>query len=335
VSYGADDNEPLEGIDQPKPKKRWRRRILLTFFMLILLAALAALAAYFYIDQTTLKGEKAGRVNIMVLGVDDAATLSDTIMVVSISTKPEEPYKVAMVSLPRDMYVDIPEFGSNKINAAYTYGQNNDYPGGGPALSQKVVEDTLDLPIHYYVAMDFTGFKKMIDTVGGIDVDVKAPINDPYYPNYTSGYAPLKLAAGVQHMNGETALAYSRSRQTTSDFDRAARQQAVALAFRDKVLSTNLLKNPSQIGQIQQAVKDHLKTDLSLREMAKLGEISQKVDSTNISRHVIDNTNFLMSSQRYGYGLIPKEGYNQWAAIREFVRNIFSQTTNDLPEAQQ
>lgn len=335
--YHPDGYEPnaLEPFEQPKKPHRWRRRIIATFFILVLLAAAAAAALYFYVDQTTLAGERAGRVNIMVLGVDDAATLSDTIMVVSISTKREEPYKVAMVSLPRDMYVEIPDFGSSKINAAYTYGQNNDYPGGGPALSKKVVEQTLDLPIHYYVAMDFTGFKEMINAVGGVDIDVKTALNDPYYPDYASGYAPLDIAAGRQRMDGETALAYARSRQTTSDFDRAARQQQVAVAFKDKVLSARLFSNPTEIAKLQGILKDHFKTNLSLRELAKLGEIAREVEPSNVTRHVIDSSNFLVASQRYGYGLIPKEGVDNFTAIREFVRNIFSQKANTLPPQQQ
>lgn len=325
----------LEPFEQPKKPHRWRRRILVSFFILVLLAAVAAVALYFYVDQTTLKGERAGRVNIMVLGVDDAATLSDTIMVVSISTKPKEPYKVAMVSLPRDMYVEIPGFGSSKINAAYTYGQNNDYPGGGPALSKKVVEQTLDLPIHYFVVMDFTGFKEMINAVGGIDVNVKTAIEDPYYPDYSGGYSPFSISAGPHHLDGEQALAYARSRQTSSDFDRAARQQQVAIAFKDKVLSSRLFTNPSEIAKLQNALKDHFKTDLSLRELAKLGQISRELQPNAVTRHVIDSSNLLVASQRYGYGLIPREGVDNFTAIQEFVRNIFSQTTNNIPPQQQ
>lgn len=336
-SYNPDGYEAsaLESFEKPKKPHRWRRRIIATILILLIIAAAVAAALYFYVDQTTLKGERAGRVNIMVLGVDDAATLSDTIMVVSISTKPDEPYKVAMVSLPRDMYVEIPGFGSSKINAAYTYGQNNDYPGGGPALSRKVVEQTLDLPIHYYVAMDFTGFKQMIDTVGGVDVDVKTPIEDPYYPDYSSGYAPFSISAGPHRLNGEQALAYARSRQTTSDFDRAARQQQIAVAFKDKVLSSRLFTNPTEIARLQTTLSTHFKTDLSLRELAKLGQIAREIQPQAVTRHVIDSSNFLVASQRYGYGLIPKEGVDNFTAIQEFVRNIFSQTTNNIPPQQQ
>lgn len=335
--YGSESAEAqtLEKFETPRKPHRWRRRIFATILILLLLAAAVAVALYFYVDQTTLKGERAGRVNIMVVGVDDAATLSDTIMVVSISTKPDEPYKVAMISLPRDMYVEIPGFGSSKINAAYTYGQNNDYPGGGPALSQKVVEQTLDLPIHYYVAMDFTGFKQMIDAVGGVDIDVKTPIEDPYYPDYAAGYAPFSISAGPHHLNGEQALAYARSRQTTSDFDRAARQQQIAVAFKDKVLSSRLFTNPTEIAKIQTTLKEHFKTDLSLRELAKLGQIARELPPQAVTRHVIDSSNFLVASQRYGYGLIPKEGVDDFSAIQEFVRNIFTQTSNNLPPQQQ
>lgn len=322
-------------FEPAKKPHRWLKRLLIFLIIVLLLVFAAAAIAYFYIDKTTLSGERAGRINILVLGVDDAANLSDTMMLVSIQTIKDQPYKVAMVSIPRDLYVEIPGYGSSKINAAYTYGQNNKYPGGGPALTKKTIEDTLDIPINYYVAMDFTGFKQVVDTIGGVDINVKTPLEDPYYPDYQGGYNPISFAAGPQHMNGEQALAYSRSRQTSSDFDRSARQQQVAIAVKDKVLSARLFSNPTEISKIQSTLSVHVKTDLSLRELAKLGQIARQVQPQNVTRHVIDNTNFLVVSQRYGYGLIPKAGVGVFTEVHDFIQNIFSQTTNNVPQDQQ
>lgn len=323
-------------LEPPKKKRRWGWKFFGIFLLLVILVGAAAAAlAYFYIDSAVLKGEKEGRINVMVLGVDDAASLSDTIMLMSVDTRAGQQHKAAMISVPRDLYVDIPEFGNQKINAAYTYGQNNDYPGGGPALTQKVVSEVTGQTIHYYAALDFTGFRQMIDAVGGIDVDVKNPIDDPYYPDYKYGYSRFKLAVGPQHLDGEKALRYARSRETSSDFDRAARQQQVILALRAKLVSKGTLLDKGKLDAIQAAIKDHLKTDMSLRESAKFADLLRKIPEGNITRHVIDSSNLLASSQRFGYALIPKEGFDDYSEIHTFVGNIFTATGNTLPPQQQ
>jgi polyisoprenyl-teichoic acid--peptidoglycan teichoic acid transferase len=329
----SEQSKPLP-VGKPEKHHHRGRRIAKVLFGLVLLTALAVGGTYLYITKIPLKGETSGRVNILVLGVDDAASLSDTIMLLSIDTRDKAHPKAATISIPRDLYVEIPKNGTGKINSAYTYGQNNKYPGGGPALSKKVIEDSFDLPIHYYLTMDFTGFKQLIDTVGGVDVEVKTAINDPYYPapGY-NGYQPFSIEAGRQHMNGEVALAYARSRQTTTDFDRAARQQQILAAFKDKVLSTDSFSR-DRYQAFQTILKDHVQTDMSRREMVKAGLIARKINS-NFTQHVIDTSNFLTPSQRYGYALVPNAGVDDYSEIAEFIDNIFSQAGNNLPKNQQ
>ncbi len=326
--YGA------EGLsDQPiskRPRRLWKK-LLIIFLLLIVAGAIFVAALYFWIMSTPLKAEGAGRINIMLLGVDDAASLSDTIMIASIDTASERP-RVALISIPRDLYVQIPEFEDGKINSAYTLGQNFDYPGGGPGLSRETLEKTFDLPIHYYAALNFSGFRQLINTVGGVDVDVKTAIDDPFYP--TEDYSDtihFQLPAGPHHLDGETALRYARSRQTTTDFDRAARQQQILAAYKRRVVSKDIWLNSAKRKQLQQTLKQHLHTDLSFRQMLKLGWRLRKLEDSQIAHHVIDSTNFLEPDGGGAY--VPRTG--DFDEVNKFIADIFKQTGNNLPEAQQ
>lgn len=326
-----------EAIEKPHSKKRWLKWLLLTLLTLILLGTAAAGLGYLFVKKTPLRGEASGRVNILLAGVDDAAKLSDTLMIVSIDTKSKDK-KAAMISIPRDLYVKIPGYGSNKINAAYSLGENKDNgeEGGGIALTKKTIESTFDITIHYYATLDFTGFQEAINDIGGVDVEVKTAIDDPFYPapGYR-GYEPFSIEAGPQHLDGETALAYARSRETTTDFDRAARQQQIILAVKNKVLSTDVILDGNKTSKLRKVVDEHVHTDFSNREALKLADMWRNIPDASITRHVIDSSNFLVASQRYGYALIPEAGANDFSEINEFIKNIFSQTANNLPKNQE
>jgi LCP family protein required for cell wall assembly len=237
-----------------------------------------------------------------------------------------------MLSIPRDLYVKIPATGKyqtqySKINAANSY--------GGPELAKKVVEGVIGVPIHYYIQADFSGFKQAVDAVGGVDVDVAKTLSDPKYPcddgtKYANLYCPILFKAGPQHLVGAQALKYSRSRETTSDFDRAARQQQVLVALRQKSLQASTLTNPVKLTGLLDAVGDHMKTDLQLEEIKKLAGIAKDVDTTKITNKVLDTgkpDSLLLdgSGQIAGAGSIelPKAGNFNYADIQDFVKNIF------------
>lgn len=280
-------------------------------------------------DITKLKGEGDGRVNILLLGIGgpghEAPDLSDTIMVVSIDPRTKD---VAMLSIPRDLWVPIPGYGSAKINAAHAYGEmyKNKVPGGGPALAKETVSKMLDLPIHYFVRVDFTGFQKAIDAVGGIDVVVDEAINDRSYPcDGLRGYCPFVLKAGPQHMNGSTALKFARSRYSTSDFDRAARQQKVLVAFRQKALDLQTLTNPAKISSLIGAVGGHLKMDFQANEIKKLAGIAKEVDPAKIISKVLDTSpeGLLVAHSGDGRGYIELPRTGNFEEIRQFAHSIF------------
>ncbi|MDD5693284.1 MAG: LCP family protein [Patescibacteria group bacterium] len=283
-----------------------------------------------FLDKKQLKGESSGRVNILILGVGDdghaGATLSDTIMVMSYDVKSKN---VAMLSIPRDLYVKISDnCGYAKINYAHACGEEKN-KGSGPELAEKTVSNILDIPIHYYIRADFTGFKKMIDAVGGVDIYVDKDLYDPLYPDGT-----FYITQGQHHMDGTTALKYARSRETTSDFDRAKRQQQVLSALKDKILSSQTLFNPKKMADIIGIIGEHVKTDFRTDEFQRVLELAKQVDTKRIINKVFDNgaDGLLINGAGItplsaGSTLIPKAGLGNYSELRAAAKNIFNDTS--------
>jgi len=273
-------------------------------------------------DVSQLKGESSGRVNILLLGIGDKGhageTLSDTIMIASIDTKNKN---VAIISVPRDLYVNIPGYGYSKINEAHALGEEK-RKGGGPEKAKETTAQTFDTPIHYYARVDFSGFSKLIDAVGGVDVYVDEDLYDPYYPDGGAYY----VKKGQKHMNGREALKYTRSRQTTSDFDRAKRQQKVMIALKDKLFAANTIFSPKKVLDVMNVLGDHVKTDFQLAELKRVFEITKNVDDNKIVRKVIDNkeTGLLVPGNMGGASVLQPASGN-FQELRDFVKNVFAE----------
>jgi len=212
-----------------------------------------------------------GRINILVMGIDarpgdGGLGRSDTMFVMSIDPSTKTARGVGM---PRDLYVDIPtkSGGSFKerINTAWIYGETQGYPGGGAALAKTTVERLLDIKINYYVLIDFSGFRQVIDLLGGIDVYVPTRLEDPYYSETErlGDYYPCIFDAGEHHMDGSDALCYARSRRNSSDLDRISRQQRIMFAVIDRVAQLKLLADPSNVVNLWKRYKSAVRTDLS------------------------------------------------------------------------
>ncbi len=177
--------------------------------------------------------------------------------------------------------------GEERINAAHFFGEYFKYPGGGPALAKRVVSLNLGIPIHYYARVDFRGFERVIDSIGGVNIDVEKPIRDDEYPDATYGYMRIFIPAGLQHMNGAVALEYARSRHSESDFGRVRRQQKLLLALREQGLQMGLIpKLPGLLTTLRDAVK----TDLPAREAITLAQLAAQVDTKNIVSRSIDES---------------------------------------------
>lgn len=277
------------------------------------------------IDPNQVKGEGDGRINVLFIGIGGAnhkgGTLADTIMVASIDPVNK---KLALLSLPRDLRVSLPGGGTGKINSVHAFAEKAE-PGTGPQALKDTVSTVLDLPLHYYVRVDFDGFEQAIDALGGVTIDVPKALNDPLFPDeQLEGYDPFYVKAGVQTMDGETALKYARSRETTSDFDRAARQQLIILAARDKLMSANTLTNPKRIGELIGIVGDHVRMDLTLTDLQRLAELIQAIDGSQVVTKVLDNgpTGPLKSISDGGYYLVPKAG--NFSEVQRIAHELFT-----------
>ncbi len=259
--------------------------IVLGFVGLVIFAGIYFLWRYqltprFWLELATGKSslltQTGKRTNILLLGMrgeGDGATLTDTMMIGSLGLGNK---KTVLVSLPRDIWVPTLK---EKINSAYEIGERS-ATGSGLLLSKAAVEEVVGLPIHYAILIDFAGFNKMIDTLGGIDVLVSESFIDDTYPitgrendlcggdpEYKCRYETISFAKGKEHMSGERALKYVRSRHAQgaagTDFARGRRQQAVILALRNKVLSFPILAHPKILGNLIDTLKQTVKSDLS------------------------------------------------------------------------
>ena len=330
--------KPAYHDDSQSNARKWLKRFGIFIAISLLIALVLVGVGYLLVDRTRLRGEEDGRVNILISGVDEAAKLSDTLMIISLDTNHEEiaDYRVAIISIPRDLYVQIPPFGGNKINAAYSLGEvpANEVQGGGLALIKQTVEDTFDLNVHYQMAVDFQAFEDIVNTVGGVMIDVPKDIYDANYPTPSGdGHQLVQFKAGKQKMDGATALKYARSRQSTSDFDRSARQQQVILAVKEKVISPEFALDQSKIRSFITALQEHIRIDMSTPEILRAVEIGQAIPDKNINRHVLDNEddNLLTATRYRGYTLSPRTG--NFVEIQDFIKNIFTKNENTLPKS--
>ncbi|TMG60528.1 MAG: LytR family transcriptional regulator [Chloroflexi bacterium] len=189
------------------------------------------------------------RLNVLLLGVDsrgDSTTQNtDTMIVLSLDPVNKT---AAMLSIPRDVYIDRPGVFTDKINAAYAY--------GGYDLTRKVVEDLLGIRLNAYALVDFDAFTKIVDAVGGVVIDVKRPVRDESYPTPDYGVERLDITAGPQLMDGQTALRFARSRHDTNDYSRAQRQQLVLSALRTRISEGDFLRGlPALVDRVGSAVQ--------------------------------------------------------------------------------
>lgn len=277
------------------------------------------------VEPRELKGEGDGRINILLLGWGgeghNGSFLTDTIMVVSIDPKTK---KVAMLSIPRDLYLYIPKEGYNRINTMYWIGEKRNKNGGGISMSKEVVSDLLDLNIHYAIAVDFDGFKDIVNALGGVTVDVEKDLVDYQYPTSSGGYQTLRIKKGTQKMDGELALKYARSRKSTSDYDRAARQQILLAAIRDKALKVETILNPTKVSGLIEVLGNHLKTDIQLWEIQRLVEMSKDIDMSNMVNKVISVEEGIVAGKMINgmSVVVPKSG--DYGDIRKFAHEVFT-----------
>jgi LCP family protein required for cell wall assembly len=236
-----------------------------------------------------------GFTNVLLLGQGDAGhdgvNLTDTVMVASLD--PKNTKSVVLLSLPRDLYfLSTDKMGAGRINTMYrdysSYLRSQQGMDAEQATQEamkelaKEIGTKLGLEIHHTVKVDFDGFVKAVDLIEGIDVVVPEAIVDTEYPNENYGYETFSLGAGPQHLDGETALKYARSRHSTSDFSRSARQQQILEAMAEKAKTTGIAGDPQRIIEMLHILSENTATTLSLGEMIGLADIAQDIDRSKI-----------------------------------------------------
>lgn len=272
------------------------------------------------------------RVNVALLGIGggshEGSDLTDTILILSFNIKSRA---MGMISVPRDLWSDSLK---DKVNSAYYYGQEKK-KGGGLVLSKAIISDMVGLPVQYGIVFDFTKFTHVIDLVGGITVDVPQAFTDSQYPiagkendpcggdpAYACRYETLRFDAGVERMDGKRALAYVRSRHAEggegNDFARGRRQQQVIVALKDRLVSRDIIANPSALMKLYRAFDDATDTDMNMGQLLTVGSMFVHTPKEAITRISIEPYLYEPPVSWYGrYVLLPKDSF---AAIREAVR---------------
>jgi len=231
--------------------------------------------------------------NILLLGTDErpdesGPSRTDTMILLSIS--PQEK-TMGLLSLPRDLWVPIP--GQNittKINTAYGIGQAQGYEGGGAQLAKDTVSSLIGRPVDYYVRVNFDGFREIIDLIGGIDIVVASTIHDEEYPTADYGVETFHLNAGPQHLDGETALKYARTRHTDDDYNRARRQQEIIRAVADKVLSADMIPQLlPRVPQVLMTMQNSIETDIPIPVGLDLANLVSGSSLREVRQLVLDS----------------------------------------------
>jgi len=264
---------------------------------------------------TELPKDENGFTNILLLGQGDrdhdGKDLTDTVIVASID--PSKTKSAVLLSLPRDLYfLKTEKMGKGRLNSLYRdYKILLKHKGLKEAEASQeamkelaaVIGEHLNLPIHHVIKADFTGFVKAVDAAGGVDVTVPYDINDTEYPDENYGFQTFSIAAGPAHLDGETALKYVRSRHTSSDFGRSARQQQFIVALGEKVKAQKLYRNTGTVAEMMRIFSEHVEMTMTLRELIGLANLAENVTPANVITMQLNDRNALYN------GLIEPGGF--------------------------
>lgn len=282
-----------------------------------------------------------GRVNILLAGnsVDDpnhqGAALTDSIMIVSINPKTKT---AVLLSIPRDMWVDVPGFGYQKINAAYEDGQSEHfsqagYANGGMGLLEEVIQQDFGVQSDYEGLLDYTAFRDAVNAVGGVTITIQSPDpNGLYDPN-----ANLNLPNGTVTLNGQQALNLARARGDgpgsygfpEGDFNRTQHQQQLLIALKNKAESAGVISNPFKIVELINSVGNNFSSDMPLNVMLTIYRDTKGLNSANIQSVTINNIDgqSLVKSYYTNDGedaLIPTAGFNNFSQIQSTIQSVLS-----------
>jgi LCP family protein required for cell wall assembly len=229
-------------------------------------------------------------VTVLLLGSDrrpgeDEPSRTDAVVIARIDPIR---HRVALLSLPRDLIVEIPGYGQTRINAANVWGEIYNAPGGGIALARETVSHLLGVPIDYSVYIDFEGFIGAIDALGGVTVDVQKELYDDQFPTMDYNYTVAHFLPGPVHLDGATALMYSRIRHPDSDFERMRRQQQVLAGVVGAVRDQNALESLKRLDDLSMALRNYVKTDIPEDRLLGLAWALRDITPDQIEHYLVD-----------------------------------------------
>lgn len=369
ATYQSDQASPSDMPDKVAlaPKAKWKKILkwtLITLAIVLLLAGvwvgwkLVSNGAKIFgwgglkdiFTSKELRGEDGGRVNILLAGnsADDpghsGAALTDSIMVVSIDTHDPQNKDGYIMSIPRDLYIEIPGNDYAKINEAYQDGQDDrfsekGYAKGGMGLLEKTISEHFGIPIHYYALVNYAALKEAVNAVGGIQITINSTdrrgVYDPS-PDLTNNRKPLvDLPNGVVNLNGTEALGLARARGNargsygfgSSDFTRTEHQRQILLGLKDKATSAGTLSNPVKLGQLFDSMGNNVETDFEVGEVRRLYDLMKEIPSDKIKSVSLNEANGknLLKSYRTRSGqsaLIPAAGVDDYSVIRAYLQTL-------------
>ncbi len=302
---------------------------------LVVIIKVASLGIGFMHEMSVTLKSADSRTNMLLLGIPGGthagADLTDSIMVLSFGHKTK---KLTLISLPRDIWSDTLK---DKVNSAYHYGEEKKL-GGGLVLAKVVAEDVVGIPIHYGLVIDFSGFRRVIDDVGGLEIAVTKGFTDPNFPiegkeeelcdgdiKFRCRFETIHFDAGRQHMDGTTALQYVRSRhgegEEGSDFARSRRQQEVILALKEKLTSPATWLRFGKKTSLLQSLDGATDTDMKPGELLTFGKLAFNVAERSIQRMSIEDQFTTPPLWMYAgkYVLVPKDNIEK---IHEYIKSI-------------
>jgi polyisoprenyl-teichoic acid--peptidoglycan teichoic acid transferase len=333
------DNHHIDGPGvsssnlEPRPPRRPKARRFLKFTLILMAVAIlglggfvlvraSGLAGKIFVGQETnlyqrltdlissqtggskLIGERDGQINVLLLGIGgpghDGPYLSDTIILAQI--RPEEK-KATLTSIPRDYLVNTKELGQRKINAVFaeSYAKHEDWDRAGESI-REVVEKISGLEVPYFAVIDFKGFEKTVDLLGGVDIQVERTFTDYTYPDSKFGYIPpVTFKEGPETMDGKRALIFARSRHAAgpegTDFARSVRQQKILSAAKSKLVALNIIADSGKINELFTIVGDHFHTNLSPGQMLRAYGLTKDFSAENVVSLSLDPSGGLICPQ--------------------------------------
>lgn len=274
-------------------------------------------------SDSELRKNPNGETNILLLGIagpgHNGENLTDTMIILTISSNQN---KATINSIPRDLYVELPESQYwGKINSVFAYRAKDNPRDGIKILSQEIKKIT-GIPINYYVIANFDAFKKVVDLVGGINYTLEEDLVDQAFPNDSFGYDPINMKAGTYRLDGNMALKLARSRHNIEgDFSRIKRQHKIIFLLKEKMEKNNLWDNLFKVTDILNIINENIKTDISLPQLQKLSAIAKNIQETESKIPNSDMETGLLKTANIGDADVLLVKDNTYEELKKFYQN--------------